>query len=166
MGFGLPAAIGAKLADADRPVVALIGDGGFLMSGLELLTALREEVQLVVFVFSDGHLNQIRLQQWREYGHAHAVDLLNPNFAILAEALGVGYVGLDQAPLGRSKMRSGRTVRRCRRCCHRLVVHPGAPDDRPGQERCPRSSSSRRSGVAQGQVGALIPARRVASVSR
>jgi len=100
MGFGLPAAIGAKLADADRPVVALIGDGGFLMSGLELLTALREEVQLVVFVFNDGHLNQIRMQQLREYGHAHAVDLLNPNFAILAEALGVRYVRLDQARPG------------------------------------------------------------------
>ncbi|MEP6492890.1 MAG: thiamine pyrophosphate-binding protein [bacterium] len=92
MGFGLPAAIGAKLAAPDRAVVALIGDGGFLMSGLELMTARRENIPLVTIVFNDGHLNQIRLQQWSAYGHTHAVDLLNPDFRALAEGLGVGYV--------------------------------------------------------------------------
>ena len=100
MGFGLPSAIGAKLGVPDRPVVAIIGDGGFQMSGLELLTARREAVPLLVFVFNDGYLNQIRMQQWREFGHAHAVELLNPNFEVLAEALGVGYMRLDRAKPG------------------------------------------------------------------
>jgi acetolactate synthase-1/2/3 large subunit len=100
MGFGLPAAIGARLGVADRPVVAIIGDGGFLMSGLELLTAKREDAPLVVFVFNDGYLNQIRMQQWREFGHSHAVELVNPNFEVLAESFGIGYVRLDQAKPG------------------------------------------------------------------
>ena len=100
MGFGLPSAIGAKLGVGDRPVVVIVGDGGFLMSGLELLTAKREEAPLVVFVFNDGYLNQIRMQQWREFGYAHAVALLNPNFEVLAEAFGVNYLRLDRVESG------------------------------------------------------------------
>jgi acetolactate synthase-1/2/3 large subunit len=92
MGFGLPAAIGAKLAMPERPVVALIGDGGFLMSGMELLSARREKIPLLAIVFNDGHLNQIRLHQWADYGHAHAVDLVNPDYATLADAFGIGYL--------------------------------------------------------------------------
>jgi acetolactate synthase-1/2/3 large subunit len=92
MGFGLPAAIGAKLGAPDRPVVAIVGDGGFLMSGMDMLAARREELPLLVIVFNDGHLNQIRLHQWADYGRAHAVDLLNPEYAALAAAFGVGYL--------------------------------------------------------------------------
>jgi acetolactate synthase-1/2/3 large subunit len=92
MGYGLPAAIGAKLAAPDRPVVAVVGDGGFLMSGMELLTARREGAALVVVVFNDGQLNQIRLQQWAAFGHAHAVQLLNPDYRALAAAFDVAYL--------------------------------------------------------------------------
>jgi acetolactate synthase-1/2/3 large subunit len=96
MGFGLPAAIGAKLGAPGRMVVAIVGDGGFLMSGLELLTARRERVPIVAFVFNDGHLNQIRMQQMAGSGHPHAVDLLNPDFQALASALGIGYQLFDE----------------------------------------------------------------------
>jgi acetolactate synthase I/II/III large subunit len=96
MGFGLPAAIGAKLAAPERPMVALIGDGGFLMSGMELLTARRERVPLLAIVFNDGHLNQIRLHQWADFGHAHAVDLVNPEYPTLAAAFGIGYLRFDE----------------------------------------------------------------------
>jgi acetolactate synthase-1/2/3 large subunit len=96
MGFGLPAAIGAKLGAPERMVVAVVGDGGFLMSGLELLTARRERVPIVVFVFNDGHLNQIRMQQMTASGHPHAVDLLNPDYRALADALGLEYVRLGE----------------------------------------------------------------------
>jgi acetolactate synthase-1/2/3 large subunit len=96
MGFGLPAAIGAKLAAPERPVVAMVGDGGFLMSGMEVLTARREHVPLLVIVFNDGHLNQIRLQQWADFGHAHAVDLVNPEYPALAAAFGIGYLRFDE----------------------------------------------------------------------
>ena len=91
MGYGLPAAIGARIAAPDRPVVALIGDGGFAMSGLELLTAVRERIGISVIVFNDGQLGQIRLQQLANYGRGHAVSLANPDFGIFAQSLGVRY---------------------------------------------------------------------------
>ncbi len=95
MGFGLPAAIGAALAAPDRPVVAVIGDGGFIISGMELLTAVRERIPLTVIVFNDGRLNQVRFQQLAAYGRSENVNLLNPNFGALAEAMGVRYARID-----------------------------------------------------------------------
>lgn len=91
MGYGLPAAIGARLACPHRPVVAVIGDGGLAMSAMELLTAARESVDLTLVVFNDGQLNLIRHQQVRDWGHTHAVRLLNPDMAALAEAVGAEY---------------------------------------------------------------------------
>jgi acetolactate synthase-1/2/3 large subunit len=101
MGYGLPAAIGAKLGAPKRHVVAIIGDGGLLMSGLELLTARRESVNVTAIVFNDGHLNQIRLQQLANSGRPAAVDLLNPDFESLAGALGVNYVRFGVDPQNR-----------------------------------------------------------------
>lgn len=91
MGFAIPTAIGASLARPERPVVAMVGDGGFAMSGLELLTALREGARLVVLLMADGYLGQIRQQQLREYGADHAVALRNPNFGMLATSLGIAF---------------------------------------------------------------------------
>lgn len=95
MGFGLPAAIGAKLAAPDRPVVVVLGDGGFAMSGMELLTAVREKIPLTVIVFNDGRLNLIRLQQLAEFGRSESVDLLNPDFGAFADAVGAQYALVD-----------------------------------------------------------------------
>jgi acetolactate synthase-1/2/3 large subunit len=69
-----------------------MGDGGFAMSGLELLTAVRDDVQVIVVVFNDGKLNLIRLQQLREYGVAHGTDLRGPDLERFAEAIGVRYL--------------------------------------------------------------------------
>jgi acetolactate synthase I/II/III large subunit len=65
MGYGLPAAIGAKLAEPDRAVVAVVGDGGFAMSAAELETAARAGAPIVVLVLVDGALTLIRLAQAR-----------------------------------------------------------------------------------------------------
>lgn len=92
MGFGLPAAIGAGIAAPGRPIVAVVGDGGFAMSGLELLTAVREGVPITVVVFVDGALNRIRLEQFHRYGRSADVDLLNPDLAAFARAVGARYV--------------------------------------------------------------------------
>lgn len=92
MGFGLPAAIGAKLAAPSRTVVALIGDGGLAMSGMELISAVREQIPLTVIVFNDGALGQIRLQQLSSYGHSHATELRTPDLALFAEAIGAKYI--------------------------------------------------------------------------
>ncbi len=91
MAFGLPAAIGAKAAAPQRPVVVVMGDGGFLMTGLELVTAAREGMSIVVIVFNDGQLNLIRLQQLKEFGRPSGVDLLVPDLARFAESVGIGY---------------------------------------------------------------------------
>lgn len=91
MGFGLSAAIGAKVAVPERAVVAVLGDGGFAMSGLELLTAVREAISLTVIVFNDGQLGRIRLSQLAASGRTNSVELSNPNFEAFALAVGASY---------------------------------------------------------------------------
>lgn len=91
MGFGLPGAIGAALARPDDRIVACIGDGGLALSAGELLTAVREKIDLAVVVFNDQAFGLIRRQQLADYGHASGVDLHNPDFAALAGAVGCSY---------------------------------------------------------------------------
>lgn len=91
MAFGLPAAIGAKLAQPDRAVIALVGDGGFRMSGLELGTAVRLELPLPVIVFDDGVLGLIRLDQLLAHGRAHATELGGLDYEAMAVAVGCAY---------------------------------------------------------------------------
>jgi acetolactate synthase-1/2/3 large subunit len=98
MGFGLPAAIGAKLAHPARRVVSVIGDGGLAMSGMELLTLVREKLPVTVVVFHDRFLNLIRLQQEADYGRNHAVRLHTPDMEAFAEALGAGYMRVEGDP--------------------------------------------------------------------
>ena len=89
MGHGLPGAIGAKLAFPRRQVVALAGDGGFLMTGQELASAVQEQVPVVCLVINDGSLTAIRILQDKHYaGRRFAVDLKNPDFAEYARAFG------------------------------------------------------------------------------
>lgn len=95
MGFCLPAAIGAKLAAPERAVVAVLGDGGFAMAGMELLTAVREKIPFTVIVFNDGRLNLIRLQQFQSFGSSESVDIMNPDFATFAAAVGARYALID-----------------------------------------------------------------------
>ena len=91
MGFGVPAAIAARLADPTRDVVALVGDGGFRMSGFELSTAVRDGICLTVVVINDGALNQIRMQQLADYGAACGTRLGAIDFAAFAAAVGANY---------------------------------------------------------------------------
>jgi acetolactate synthase-1/2/3 large subunit len=97
MGFALPSAIAAKLAVPSRQVVALVGDGGALMSGLELAVALREKLPLTVIVFNDGYLHQIRMQQLLDSGREHGVVLPAVDFKSLADATGVDYIAGNSA---------------------------------------------------------------------
>jgi len=89
LGFALPAAIGAKLARPAVPVVALCGDGGFLFSGHELATAVRERVSVVAVVFNDDAYGTIRADQsYRHPGRSLGGDLRSPDFVRYAEAFG------------------------------------------------------------------------------
>jgi thiamine pyrophosphate-dependent acetolactate synthase large subunit-like protein len=90
MGFGLPAALGAKAAFPGRTVVAVAGDGCFLMSGMELATAVQERLPVVLVVVNDGSLTLIKAIQQRRYESRFlGVDLVNPDLQTLARAFGV-----------------------------------------------------------------------------
>ena len=89
MGYGLPAAIGGKLAHPNRPVLCLAGDGCFMMSAHELATAVKLKLAIVIVLFDNQMYGTIRMHQekWfpeRVYGTA----LDNPDFVALARAYG------------------------------------------------------------------------------
>jgi acetolactate synthase I/II/III large subunit len=88
MGFGLPAAISAKLTLPDRPVVALIGDGGFTMTATELRLASARGIGVAVVVFVDGSLNRIELKQSALGYPSTATRLAEMDLVELASALG------------------------------------------------------------------------------
>jgi acetolactate synthase-1/2/3 large subunit len=100
MGFALPAAIGAALADRDRPVAALTGDGGLLMCAAELLTAVREKLRISVIVFSDQSLSLIEIKQQRRRYRPSGVALGAVNWRALAESFGAAsFVAPTEAEL-------------------------------------------------------------------
>jgi acetolactate synthase-1/2/3 large subunit len=89
MGYGVPAAIAAKLRHPERPVVCLSGDGDFLMSGHELATAIQYGAAVVVLVVNNGMLGTIRMHQERQFpGRVVGTDLVNPDFVAYAHAFG------------------------------------------------------------------------------
>ncbi len=89
MGYGLPAAIAAKLAQPERTVVCFAGDGCFLMTGQELATAVQHDLAIVVIVVDNGMYGTIRMHQEREHpGRVSGTALRNPDFAALARAYG------------------------------------------------------------------------------
>lgn len=92
MGFALPAAIAAKLVHPGRKVVAVSGDGGFLMNCQELETACRLGLSLVNVIFRDDGYGVVRWKQLNRFGRESGVSFGNPDFAKLAEAFGArGY---------------------------------------------------------------------------
>ena len=89
MGYGLPAAIAAKLVHPERDVVCLAGDGDFLMTAQELATARQAGAAVVVLVVDNGMYGTIRMHQERRYpGRVSGTDLENPDFVALAHAFG------------------------------------------------------------------------------
>ncbi|WP_236865330.1 thiamine pyrophosphate-dependent enzyme [Brevibacterium daeguense] len=92
MGFGVPAAVAAKLARPNAAVIAFSGDGDFLMNGQELATAKRCGAGIVVVVVDNGRLGTIRNHQEREFpGRVSGTDLVNPDFESYATAFGFRY---------------------------------------------------------------------------
>ena len=90
MGYGLPAAIAAKLAHPERTVVALAGDGCLLMTAQELATAVQYGLPIVIIVANNGMYGTIRMHQERHYpGRVVGTTLVNPDFVALARSFGV-----------------------------------------------------------------------------
>ena len=89
MGYGVPAAVAASLRRLDRMVVAVAGDGDFLMNGQELATAIQHDASLLVIVVDNGAYGTIRMHQEREFPRrVSGTRLHNPDFAALARAYG------------------------------------------------------------------------------
>lgn len=89
MGYGVPAAVAGKLRAPERQVVALAGDGDFMMNGQELATAVQHGADILVLVIDNGAYGTIRMHQEREYpARLSGTDLRNPDFAALGRAYG------------------------------------------------------------------------------
>lgn len=88
MAFAMPAALGAQLQFPDRQVISLSGDGGFNMLMGDFLTAVKYKLPIKVFVFNNGRLGLIKMEQEVEGYPEHETDLQNPDYAALAQAMG------------------------------------------------------------------------------
>jgi acetolactate synthase-1/2/3 large subunit len=92
MAFALPGSIGAKLAKPERKVLAVCGDGGFLMNAQEMETAMREHTCFTVLIWVDDSYGLIKWKMDLELGHHSSVDFNNPDFVKYAESFGAkGY---------------------------------------------------------------------------
>lgn len=87
MGIAVPGAVAAKLVYPERRVLAVTGDGGFMMNMQELETAVRIGVRFVVLLFHDDSYGLIKWKQLDQYGYSECVDFSNPDFVKLAEAM-------------------------------------------------------------------------------
>jgi len=116
LGYGVPAAIGAKIANPERPVVCVVGDGGFMYSVNELATAVKYRLPIVFLVMNDDRYGAIKwLQETMFAGRWGEADLANPDFPALAKAFGARgdrLPGLDdlEAAITRALAADGPTV--------------------------------------------------------
>ncbi len=113
MGYAVPAAVGAKISFPDRQVIAMVGDGGFLMTGQEIATAFHHGVAPIILVFNNQMFGTIRMYQEGRYpGRVSGTALTNPDFAKFIEAFGghgeVVETTADFAPAFRRAVASGK----------------------------------------------------------
>jgi len=88
IGQGLPTAIGAQVGKKDTPVVLMAGDGGFMVNVGEMATAAQENLPIIIVLFDDAGYGVLRNIQQNAYGRQVAVDLLSPDFVLLAQSMG------------------------------------------------------------------------------
>jgi thiamine pyrophosphate-dependent acetolactate synthase large subunit-like protein len=101
LGYGLPAAIGAKLARPDAPVIALLGDGGVMFTIAELASAAQLRLPLPVVVVDNSGYGEIKAEMVDRGDPVHAVDLESPDFVALGRALGCHATSADVDTLAR-----------------------------------------------------------------
>jgi acetolactate synthase-1/2/3 large subunit len=90
MGFGVPAAIAAQLCHPQKPVIAVVGDGGMLMMLHDLVLIRELSLPILIVVLSDRSLSLIRVSEERRGFPAYGVDFTPPDFAAIAQAFGIG----------------------------------------------------------------------------
>lgn len=96
MGYGTPAALACSLRDPSRTVVCMVGDGGFMMTGNEMILAVERQLPIVFIVANNASYGSIRLHQERGYpGRVSGTSLFNPDFHDLARSFGMASVKLS-----------------------------------------------------------------------
>ncbi|MCH7802089.1 MAG: thiamine pyrophosphate-binding protein, partial [Chloroflexi bacterium] len=106
LGFAYPVALGAKVAQPDKAVVAISGDGGFLFNSQELATAVKYGINAVVVVFNDNAFGNVHRDQINQFdGRSYGAELHNPDFVKLAEAYGARGVLSENAETLESDLR-------------------------------------------------------------
>jgi acetolactate synthase-1/2/3 large subunit len=113
MGYGLPAAVAARIADPDRMVVCFAGDGDFQMNCQELATALQYGAQPIVLLLNNGIYGTIRAHQERQYpARVSGTGMVNPDFVALARAYGMHAERVERTtdfPAAFARARASRT---------------------------------------------------------
>lgn len=94
MGYAVPAAIGAKFVQPDKQVFAIVGDGCFMMTCMEIVTATTHQLGIIYFVFNDGELSQIAQAQQMPYNRKPCTQLGQANIEGIARATGAAYVAM------------------------------------------------------------------------
>ncbi len=89
MGYGTPAAVATALREPDHPVVCMVGDGGFMMTGNEMILAVQRRLPIVFIVANNGSYGSIRIHQERAYSRHPGTDLFNPDFCTVAHGFGI-----------------------------------------------------------------------------
>ena len=101
LGYAFPTALGAKVARPDRPVICMAGDGGFMFNAVELATAVKYGINVVVVVFRNDSYGNVARDLNELFGGAYGTDLHNPDFVKFAESFGaVGMRANDPLELG------------------------------------------------------------------
>jgi acetolactate synthase-1/2/3 large subunit len=96
LGHAIPAAIGARFAE-HKPTIAILGDGGFQMCCMELMTAVNYELPITVVMFNNSTMGLIRKNQCQSYEQRYIdCDFENPDYALLARSFGIGYQRVEQ----------------------------------------------------------------------
>jgi acetolactate synthase-1/2/3 large subunit len=91
LGHAIPAAIGSRFAE-HKPTLAIIGDGGFQMCCMELMTAVNYALPITVVMFNNSTMGLIRKNQYQSYGQRYIdCDFVNPDYALLAKSFGIEY---------------------------------------------------------------------------
>ncbi|MGG0657540.1 acetolactate synthase large subunit [Rummeliibacillus pycnus] len=97
MGIAVPGAIAAKLAHPEKPVIAITGDGGFLMNGVELATAKRLGLAIVIVIFNDSKFGLIEWKQLNKFNRSNAIEFEDPNFMEFAKSFGAKGVKVNHS---------------------------------------------------------------------
>jgi acetolactate synthase-1/2/3 large subunit len=124
MGRGVPGAIGAKLAKKDSNVVGLVGDGGFLMTGLEVITGVRYNVPVIIVVFNDSAYRVLGIYEKVKYGSEFTYRLPHVNFCELSKSLGAHGIRVERREDLRNSIEEALSLAKDKPVVVDVVVNP------------------------------------------